>query len=322
MLELRRADAVRLNARITLLLLVPPLMWAGNAVVGRLLAGSVAPMQLNALRWVGAALVLLPLGWQALATAERRRMIAERWPHLLALGGLGMGAYNSLQYLALQTSTPINVTLIASSTPVWMLLVGIVGYREHPRAAQWIGAGVSALGVLTVLLRGDPGQLAALRFVPGDLWMLLAALSWSVYSWRLARPPASMLGAARPDWNWAEYLLIQVLFGLLWAGGATGVEAALDPVAAAGAPWGAWHLAGFAFIAIGPSVLAYRCWGIGVASAGPATAAFFANLSPLFATLMSAALIGETPQAYHGLAFALIVAGIMISSRTTQKVPG
>ena len=115
MLELRRADAVRLNARITLLLLVPPLMWAGNAVVGRLLADRWRRCSSTPCAGSVAALVLFPLGWQRAGDGRTaRRRSRARWPHLLALGGLGIGAYNSLQYLALQTSTPINVTLIAS----------------------------------------------------------------------------------------------------------------------------------------------------------------------------------------------------------------
>ena len=172
--------------------------------------------------------------------------------------------------------------------------------------------------MLVVLLRGEASQLASLRLVPGDLWMLLAALSWALYSWQLARPPASLAGAARPRWDWAEFLLIQVLFGLAWAGGAAGLEAAFATTAPAVAPDAlpGWTIAlVVAFLSIGPSVLAYRCWGLGVAAVGPALAGFFANLTPLFAALMSAALLGEPPRLYHGAAFALIVGGIVASSR-------
>lgn len=305
----------RLTLRVALLLCVPPLMWAGNALTGRLLAGTVPPLQLNALRWLVALALLLPLGWQVLATPVRRADIARRWRPLALLGGLGVGAYNALQYLALTTSTPNNVTLIASSAPLWMMVVGIVLYREHPRPAQWLGALLSALGVLTVLLRGDPARIATLRLVPGDLWMLLAALCWALYSWQLARPPASLSGAARPTWHWAEFLLVQVLFGLVWAGAAAGLEAVAAPPAAP-VPWaspGLW--AALVFLALGPSVLAYRCWGLGVAAVGPALAGFFANLTPLFAALLSAALLGDPPRPYHGLAFALIAGGIVASSR-------
>jgi len=252
-----------------------------------------------------------------LSTPARRSEILARWRPLALLGGLGVGAYNALQYLALQTSSPINVTLIAASVPLWMMGIGVLVYREHPRPAQWLGAGLSALGVLTVLLRGDLGALRQLQLVPGDLWMLLAALSWALYSWQLARPPAALNGDRRPAWDWAGFLLLQVLFGLLWAGGAAGLEAAIGvtPTAAV-PPIGGWALAAaLLFLGVGPSLLAYRCWGMGVAAVGPAVAGFFANLTPLFAALLSAVWLGEPPHLYHGVAFASIVGGIWLSSR-------
>ena len=74
-------------------------------------------------------------------------------------------------------------------------------------------------------------------------------------------------------------------------------------------------LAALAFVALGPSILAYRCWGMGVQQAGPAVAGFFANLTPLFAAIFSAAFLGELPHLYHALAFGLIIGGIWVSSR-------
>jgi drug/metabolite transporter (DMT)-like permease len=312
-LELRRGDAfgMTLTTRIAALLTVPPLLWAGNALVGRLMADSMPPLLLNALRWWAALLILLPLGWRAIGTAARRAELLQRWRPLALLGLLGVGAYNALQYLALQTSTPINVTLIASSTPVWMLLVGRLFYGEHPRPLQYVGAVLSLGGVLLVLVRGDLGQLATLRLVPGDLWILLAAFLWALYSWQLSRPPASLRGPARPQWTWAEFILVQALFGLVFASAAAVGEAATSQHVVR---WTPQLAAALAFLAIGPSVLAYRCWGLGIAAAGPALAGFFANLTPLFAALLSAALLGESPHLYHAAAFVFILAGIAASS--------
>jgi drug/metabolite transporter (DMT)-like permease len=312
-LELRRGDArMTLTPRIAALLTVPPLLWAGNALVGRLLADSMPPLLLNALRWWAALALLLPLGWRAVGTATRRAELLQRWQPLALLGLLGVGAYNALQYLALQTSTPINVTLVASSTPVWMLLIGALFYGEHPRAGQYAGAALSLAGVLLVLVRGDLAGIGALRLVAGDLWILLAALSWACYSWQLARPPASLRGAARPDWTWAEFILVQTLFGLVWATAAAAGEAALTQHTLR---WSPGVLAALVFLAVGPSVLAYRCWGLGVAAVGAPVAGFFSNLTPLFAAMMSAAWLGEPPRLYHGAAFVLIVAGIVLSNR-------
>lgn len=299
---------IPITPRIALLMTLPPLLWAGNAIVGRLTVGSVPPLTLNFLRWTLAALLLLPFAWRAL---REPRQIMPRWPHLLALGLLGVGTYNSLQYLALVTSTPINVTLIAASMPVWMLLIGALRYGEHPTRRQITGAVLSIAGVLLVIARGSMETLAAVRFVRGDFYILAAIVAWAFYSWLLARPPASMRAPERPGWNWAEFLFVQMLFGLMGSGVASGFELSLG---AAPIQWNGWVIAALVYVAIGPSIIAYRCWGLGVATGGPTLAAFFSNLTPLFAAVMSAAVLGEVPRWYHGAAFVLIVAGIVVSS--------
>jgi drug/metabolite transporter (DMT)-like permease len=311
---------MQLTPRLALMLSMPPLLWAGNAVVGRLAIEHISPLWLNASRWALALALLLPWGWRVFASAGRRAEIRARWRHLALLGLLGVGAYNALQYMALRTSTPLNVTLIAASLPVWMLAVGALFYGERPRRAQFVGAALSLLGVAVVLARGTPAALLHVQFVPGDLMMMGAIFCWCVYSWQLARPPASMCGAARPDWHWAEFLCLQISIGLLWATASAGlgewIQPRPEPVV-----WTPWLVAALAFVAVGPSLVAYRLWGLGVAAAGPAVAAFFGNLTPLFAALLSAALLGEWPRPFHGLAFALIVAGILVSSRQVRAQP-
>ena len=311
---------MQLTPKLALMLSMPPLLWAGNAVVGRLAIGQISPLWLNASRWALALALLLPWGWRVFASAGRRAEIRARWPHLALLGLLGVGAYNALQYMALRTSTPLNVTLIAASLPVWMLAVGALFYGERPRRAQLVGAALSLLGVAVVLARGTPAALLHVQFVPGDLMMLGAIFCWCVYSWQLARPPASMRGAARPDWHWAEFLCLQISIGLLWATASAGlgewIQPRPEPVV-----WTPWLVSALVFVAVGPSLVAYRLWGLGVAAAGPAVAAFFGNLTPLFAALLSAALLGEWPRPFHGLAFALIGAGILVSSRQARAQP-
>jgi drug/metabolite transporter (DMT)-like permease len=301
--------ALTLSPRLALLMTLPPLLWAGNAVVGRLMAGQVPPLTLNLLRWLLTALMLLPLGWRALRPVSR---ITQRWPYLLAIGVLGVGAFNSLQYLALVTSSPLNVTLVGASMPVWMLAVGALFFGERPRRTQWLGAALGLIGVGVVIGRGSLLTLLRLQPVAGDLYILLAIIGWAFYSWLLARPPLHMRGAQRPDWDWAELLLVQTLFGLLAAGLFTAGEQALG---AAPIRWSQGVVAALLYVSLGSSIVAYRCWGLGVATGGPALAAVFNNLTPLFAALLSAALLGERPRPYHAVAFALIVGGIAISLR-------
>jgi drug/metabolite transporter (DMT)-like permease len=313
---MRRGDA-GMKARTALLMTMPPLMWAGNAVVGRLLVGHVPPLTLNLMRWLLAAMLLAPLGWSAL---RRSADIRAAWPYLLATGCLGVGAYNALQYVALTTSTPLNVTLIAASTPLWMLAVGALAFGQSVTARQIAGALLSLTGVVLVVSRGSWATLVQVHLVAGDVYILIAALCWAVYSWLLARPPAWLRPPSRAtlqSWGWAGLLLVQMLFGLLAAGAAAAGEVMLtQPMTI---DWqNAWVLGALLFVAIGPSIVAYRCWGLGVALGGPALAAFFANLTPLFAALLSALLLGQAPHGYHVLAFASIVAGIAVSARPAR----
>lgn len=303
---------VRLTPSTVILLLIPPLMWAGNAVVGRLMQGSIPPITFNFVRWVIAGALLLPLAAWVLRPGSG--LWAQRKRFAL-LGLLGVGLYNALQYMALKTSTPINVTLVASSIPIWMLLLGRVLYGVPIARRSAIGAVLSLAGVAVVLARGDWAQLGALRLVAGDGWMLLAALTWAWYSWLLVRPPN---GGYPPEikGDWAAFLLGQIAFGLGWSGLMTAGEwLALPPTPGGHLQWG-WPLAAaLLYVAVGPSLLAYRSWGIGVARVGPTVAGFFNNLTPLFAALMSATLLGEPPRLYHLAGFVLIVGGIFVTTR-------
>lgn len=288
-----------------LLLTTPPILWAGNAIVGRLVRDAVPPMTLNLLRWTIALVVLLPLGRAALRHGSG---VLANWRRYAMLGLLGVGLYNSLQYLALQSSTPINVTLVASGMPVWMLLVGRLFYGVPVKRKQVAGAALSIAGVLVVLCRGDVHQLLGLRLVIGDLYMILATIAWSFYSWMLMQQKD--VPALRADW--AAFLLAQVGFGVLWSAALAGGEWVLQDVRV---DW-SWAVgAALLYVALGPAVLAMRCWGAGVQRAGPSIGAFFVNLTPLFTALLSSAFLGEAPHLYHVLAFGMIVGGIAVSAR-------
>ncbi|MGZ3158477.1 MAG: DMT family transporter [Burkholderiaceae bacterium] len=298
-----------MNHKITpstaMLLVIPPLLWAGNAIVGRMVHAMVPPITLNLLRWVIALVILLPL---ATSIFHKGSGLWAHWRRFALLGLLGIGLYNALQYLALQSSTPINVTLVASSMPVWMLAIGWMFYGVKISGKQIMGAVLSIAGVLLVLSRGEWDRLVALHMVQGDIYMILAAIAWSFYSWLLAYPtePDKIRG------NWATFLTAQVLFGVAWSGVFAAGEWALTD---AQITWSWQVAAALLYVAVGPAIIAFRCWGAGVERVGPNIAAFFSNLTPLFAALMSTAFLGEWPHVYHVIAFVLIVGGIVLSSR-------
>ena len=295
----------RLTPGTALLLTVPPFLWAGNAVVGRMVGGLVPPLTLNFLRWLVAFVFLAPFAGRVLHPSSG---LWAHWRRFALLGLFGVGCYNALQYLALKTSTPLNVTLMAASIPIWMLCVGRLFFGQQITGRQWVGTALSIAGVLLVLCRGHWAALAKLHLVPGDLYMLAAAFGWSLYSWLLIRTREP----ARWRNDWSAFMVAQIAFGLLWSGVFSAGEWALT---GAHIVWGWPLVTALLYVGLGPAILAYCCWGLGVQRVGPNIAGFFANLAPLFAALMSAAFLGEWPQLYHGEAFALIVGGIVVASR-------
>ena len=296
-----------LTVRTSLLLLVPPMLWAGNAITGRLVHDLVPPMTFNFLRWLLTLCLLMPIAHQVLA---RQSPLWTHWKRYVVLGLLGVGLYNSLMYLALQTSTPINVTLVASSTPVFMLVIGALFFGQRVRGRQVVGGMLSISGVLLVLGRGDLQSLLNVQWVAGDVLILLANFAWAWYSWLLTQGHKD---PAEVRQHWARFIVAQIVFGLCWSGSLSAAEWTL--VEGTHIVWG-WPLVlALLYVAVGPSALAYRCWGLGVQAVGPTVASFFSNLTPLFAASLSALMLGESPQLYHLGAFVLIVGGIVVSSR-------
>jgi drug/metabolite transporter (DMT)-like permease len=304
-------------------LTVPPLMWASNAIVGRLsVAGGdplISPLLLNALRWMVTLLLLAPVvllrpewagakGAPAAARADLARAHRRAWRTYAAFGLLAVAGYNALQYTALRTSSAINVTLIAAGGPLFVLLIGRLFFGAHARRWAWIGATLSLCGVLVVLTGGDVSRLAQLRLVPGDLLMVAATIVWALYSWLLRerRPDVGVLPLLLLQTAWGVALSLPIV-GIEWLGGQYLLR--LEPLTLGIVVW----------VALGPSLLAYWCWDRGVSHAGPLLPSFFANLTPLLTALMSAALLGEPPHVFHGVAFLLIVAGIAVSQRGARK---
>jgi len=297
--------AFKITPKAAFLLTLPPLFWAGNAVVGRVIAPLISPMTLNLLRWTLAFALLLPL---AAPVLRRGSALWPSWRRFAALSLLAIGGYNALLYLSLNTSTPLNVTLVGSITPVWMLLIGRLFFAIRISGKQWFGAALSIAGVMLVLSRGELAMLLQVRLVAGDVYMLLASAAWAYYSWMLVHPTTEPPEIKR---NWSAFLLAQIAFGLVWSGMFAATEWSLG----LGRLDMGWPLAAaLLFIATCPAVLAYRAWGAGVASAGPSVAGFFINLTPLFTAVLASAFLGEVPHLYHALAFILIVGGIAVSS--------
>lgn len=294
---------MQLSALTAFYLTTAALMWAGNAIVGKILVQASSPVLLNTVRWGVTALILLPFAWRVFKGDSPLWHHTKRFA-LLSL--FGVGSYNVLLYLALQSSTPINVTLIGASMPIWAIFIGMLVYHERANHKQVVGAVISLIGVAVVIVRGELERLIEIEFVAGDLYMVIATILWGAYSWMLSHPKESN----ERSWPWSHFLLAQVGFGFCWSLIFAATEWQLE---FSYFTWSWQTVLMIAYVIIGPSLIAYRCWGLGVSKAGATVATFFTNLIPLFTAILSTLLLQKPPEPFHGVAFALILAGIYLS---------
>jgi drug/metabolite transporter (DMT)-like permease len=283
-----------------LLLCITALCWAGNAIVGRLAAGHIPPVTLSFLRWSFAFLLILPFAWKHLLRdwgAMRGRLGI-----LIVLSITGIGAFTSLQYWALEHTQALNTLLLQSAGPlvvaVWSLL--LLGVRLT--LAQAFGVLLSLAGVLVILLHGDVTTLSNIAFNKGDLIFTVALVIFALYSvLSLKRPDIHGLSFVAFTFGCGAACLIPLFIWELFTRPAMQIDAN--------------NLLTLFYVAVFPSTLAYLCFNRGVQLIGANRAAPFFHVVPVFGTAMSIAFLGEHPQAFHFIGFALVLTGVFVASR-------
>src|SRR6202165_439665 len=171
-----------------LLLSITALCWAGNAIVGRLAAGHIPPVTLSFLRWTFAFLIVLPFAWKHLK--RDWGAIRSHLGTMIVLSVTGIGAFNTLQYWALEHTQALNTLLLQSAGPLFVAVWSLILLGVRLTLAQAGGIALSLAGVLVILLHGDLTTLASIEFNKGDVIFSFAMVVFGLYSvLTLKRPP-------------------------------------------------------------------------------------------------------------------------------------
>jgi drug/metabolite transporter (DMT)-like permease len=285
------------------LLTLAALFWTGNWVVGRMLADLVPPSALTFWRWAIALALLLPFVGPRLWAA--RSLLVREWRPIVALGLLGGGLHNVLQYWGLDYTLATNGAILNATTPVLIIVLGTLLFRDpFPRRAA-AGALIALLGTLALITRLDYAMLASVGPNRGDLLIFVSMVMLSGYTVGLRRRPSgldpfSFLAC------FASVALVPVGIGYAIEH-AAGLRIVLNPTS----------IGGTLYIAIFPALLAYLFWDIGVRAVGPARAGVFMYLMPVFGSVLGMALLGERFALYHAVGMGLIFAGVAIATRRT-----
>jgi len=282
------------------ILLLPPLFWSGNFVVGRAIAGQAPAIGLSFWRWFLAAIILLPFILKPIW--QQRQIIWENIGPILLLSVTGVSAFNTLAYIGLQTTTATNGTLLNSLIPIFIVIISSAFFRSPASKQQIIGIVISFVGVLIILSEMSIQSLWSLSFNQGDLWILLAGLDWALYSVLLKhyRPPqlfnSSLLGVT-------VILGCLLLFPLYLLNPLNEQPFKLNNDVV-------WVLI---YIAIFPSIIAYFAWNYGISKVGANIGGQFIHLMPLFGALLAMIFLGESLYIFHLMGGILIAIGLILS---------
>jgi drug/metabolite transporter (DMT)-like permease len=283
-----------------LLLAIAPLCWASNAVLARGVVDIIPPVSLAFWRWTTASFLLFPFAYQHVK--RDWPLLARNWKMLLFLSLVGITGFNTLLYIAVQTTTAINAALIQTTMPAAIIMITWIVFKEKVTRLQSLGVGLCVLGACLVVLHGKFSTVFELSFVQGDLLMLVAILLYALYSVFLRRRPSMH------PLSFLVYTFAMGAMGLLpfyvWElscrGAFTlGVAAAVS----------------ISYLAVFPSIVAFFCWNRGVELIGANRAGLFINLIPVFASLMAIIWLGESLKAFHIIGMLLIFSGMILFNR-------
>ena len=153
---------------------------ASNLVVARGGVEYVPPISLAFWRWTIVFSILLLFNFQTLV--NKTKIIKKEIKKLLFLGAMGCGVCGAFPFLAGQTTTIVNMGIIYTSSPIFIILISYLFFKEKFTFIKFLGLILCLLGVIIIITKADLEILLSLRFTTGDLWMLGASMGWALYS--------------------------------------------------------------------------------------------------------------------------------------------
>jgi drug/metabolite transporter (DMT)-like permease len=289
-----------------LLLMLAALFWGGNAVAGRFLADSLPPLTLSLVRLSLSTAIIVPFIYPLLK--KEWSIAKQNYNLILLLAVTGVIGFNLLAYWAAHYTTAVNIALLNSTTPIFMVFLAYFFIQEKMRLPLFLSIIVSLGGMLWILTQGSMERLLALQFNGGDLIVLLAVFCWSVYSIFVKKTvgvfsPLSLFGFSS-------------LLGTMIMIPAAAIELMLVPIGQIGlAQW-----IGYLYIGIFPSIGAFLFWNRAVILVGPSRSAIAQNLIPVWGVLLAFLLLGEKITGAHLAGGALVFIGVLLS-KIGNKAP-
>lgn len=280
-------------------------IWSGNFIIARGLNESIPPVSLAFWRWVVAVIVFLPFALKPLITEWD--ILRKNIFYLCITALLGITIFNTLIYFAGHTTTAINLSLISITFPVFIVILSRIFYGELITINKGVGIILVATGIVFLITKGTFSRLLNISFAIGDIWMLVAAIIFAVYSILLKRKPKQLS-------IWA-FQLSTFILGLIF----------LFPffiweyITASPVEFDTKTVSSILYVGIFASLSAFVLWNKAVMTVGPSKAAMIYYTLPLFSGILAYLFLKEDITILHLYSALLIVSGILTANFESKK---
>lgn len=285
---------------------VATIIWAGNFIVARALNQDILPVGLAFWRWAIAVATLAPFTVRA-AVADWK-LIKKYLPYLTVSALSGVTTFNTLIYVAGHTTLAVNMALIATSSPVFIVLMSRIFYGETISLTRAVGIAIAISGVVLLIAGGSLERLLSISFAIGDLYMLLASIIFAGYTMLVKRKP--------PNLRMTTFTLSTFSLGLLFLSPFYALECWIyHPVV-----FNPSIALALLYVGVLSSVVAFLAWNQAIALIGPNRTALIYYLIPVFSGIAAWLFLGEAITLVHIFSTLAIVCGIIITNRTESSL--
>tara|TARA_B100000886_G_scaffold295080_1_gene221754 strand:- start:10540 stop:11427 length:888 start_codon:yes stop_codon:yes gene_type:complete len=291
-----------MNIRAYLYLTLCTLFWSGNFIVGKVATlFEIPPLTLNFYRWFLAFLILCPFTLRGVIMNYEE--IKRNFLVLVIMGFTSISVFNSVVYYSLNYTQVLNGVLMISTIPVFIIFFSSLFKTESIRIYQIIGVVVSLMGVISIITKLDLSLLLSLKLNKGDLWMLVAMISWTTYS--------LLLGKKKVNLEPFIFLQTIIIIGLLFLFPMYIAEVFAGKRITFNFP----VLMTIGYVVFFAGIGAYTFWNAAIKLIGPSRSGVFLHLMPIFSSMMAVFLLGEQFSFHHIVGTLLIISGILLSSK-------
>ncbi len=284
--------------------IVAVMLWSMNVIMSSLLAGHIAPIVITFSRWLVAGLVLLPFVWHEIP--KIKTLHRNDWFIVVVQASLSVVLCNTFVYQAGHTAKAIDMALMGATAPIFMAVFSTLILHTKNTIRQMVGYSFALVGVFILLLHGNLENISTLHFAVGDVWMILSAICFALYSILMAFKPAQV--------SQTLFLTLCAVVGCIlmapfaaWHMLESGLSAFTMP-----------HMSAIVFMGIFQSVVAFTAWNYCVMRIGNTRAGLLFYCKPIFSCITAYFLWGDSIQTSQALGACLVFAGIIYAAVEKQ----